>query len=456
MPLSRPATASRRFRWSFAALLAALATLGPFSIDAYLPAFSGIQDSLAASPLEIQQTLSAYLFAFGLMFLFHGALSDSFGRRPVILVALVVYTVASVAAALAVSVQDLIVWRTVQGLSVGAGIVVGRAMIRDLFEPEDAQRLMSMVTLFFGLAPAVAPVIGGWLFVALGWRAIFWFLAAVGLLLVAVGWRFLPETLAHDARHSFHPRVLLRGYEEVGINARFLWLSLAVGFNFNAFFLYIVSAPVFLGVHLGLGPRQYAWLFIPAIAGIMTGAQLSGRAAGRLTPEAHRRARVRIHGGRGAREPRLCAGLPSHGSLGGAPDHGVRPRVRHGDALDLAHHARPLPHPARHGGLAAGLRLGNGEHAHRGRGLARAVARSARPRARHVLDDAAGVRLLAAVFAQRPRPGERAAVAAGLSSGSRAQRRWRQPVSREKKSSTRASTLHAAISMNPARNAAKS
>ncbi len=285
MPLSRPATASRRFRWSFAALLAALATLGPFSIDAYLPAFSGIQDSLAASPLEIQQTLSAYLFAFGLMFLFHGALSDSFGRRPVILVALVVYTVASVAAALAVSVQDLIVWRTVQGLSVGAGIVVGRAMIRDLFEPEDAQRLMSMVTLFFGLAPAVAPVIGGWLFVALGWRAIFWFLAAVGLLLVAVGWRFLPETLAHDARHSFHPRVLLRGYEEVGINARFLWLSLAVGFNFNAFFLYIVSAPVFLGVHLGLGPRQYAWLFIPAIAGIMTGAQLSGRAAGRLTPK---------------------------------------------------------------------------------------------------------------------------------------------------------------------------
>ncbi len=288
-----PATASRRFRWSFAALLAALATLGPFSIDAYLPAFSGIQDSLAASPLEIQQTLSAYLFAFGLMFLFHGALSDSFGRRPVILAALVVYTVASTAAALARDVQGLVAWRAVQGLSVGAGIVVGRAMIRDLFGAEDAQRLMSMVTLFFGLAPAVAPVIGGWLFVGLGWRAIFWFLAAVGLLLVAVGWRFLPETLAPGARHSFHPRVLLRGYEEVGINVRFLLLSLAVGFNFNAFFLYIVSAPVFLGEHLGLGPRQYAWLFVPTIAGIMTGAQLSGRAAGRLT---QRRTIARAYG----------------------------------------------------------------------------------------------------------------------------------------------------------------
>lgn len=276
--------ATRRFRWSFAALLAALATLGPFSVDAYLPAFAGIQLSLSATPLEIQQTLSAYLFAFGLMFLFHGALSDSFGRRPVILVALVVYTVASAGAAMTGSVGGLIGWRIVQGLSVGAGMVVGRAMIRDLFSPEDSQRLMSLVTLFFGLAPAIAPIIGGWLFVGLGWRAIFWFLAAVGLLLVGVGFRFLPETLPAHSRQSFHPLALLKGYEEVGINARFLLLSLAAGFNFNAFFLYIVSAPAFLGEHLHLGPQQYAWLFIPSIAGIMVGAQLSGRAAGRLKP----------------------------------------------------------------------------------------------------------------------------------------------------------------------------
>jgi len=276
--------ASRRFRWSFAALLAGFATLGPFSIDAYLPAFAGIQASLAATPLEIQQTLSAYLFAFGLMFLFHGALSDSFGRRPVILVALAIYAIASVGAALAASVHALIGWRIVQGLSVGAGMVVGSAMIRDLFGPEDAQRLMSLVTLFFGLAPAVAPVIGGWLFVGLGWRAIFWFLAAVGALLVAVGWRFLPETLPMTSRQPFHPVALLKGYEEVGIHARFLLLSLTVGFNFNAFFLYIVSAPVFLGEHLHLGPQEYAWLFLPCILGIMAGAYLSGRAAGRHSP----------------------------------------------------------------------------------------------------------------------------------------------------------------------------
>jgi DHA1 family bicyclomycin/chloramphenicol resistance-like MFS transporter len=277
-------THSRDFRWRFAALLAALSTLGPFSIDAYLPAFAGIQQSLQATPLEIQQTMSGYLFAFGVMFLFHGALSDSFGRRPVILVALVVYTVASIGAALTESVHALILWRVLQGLSVGAGMVVGRAMIRDLFNSEDAQRLMSMVTLFFGLAPAIAPIIGGWLFVGLGWRAVFWFLAAVGVILVAVSLRALPETLPIDARHSFHPVALMQGYREVGINRRFVLLSLAAGFNFNAFFLYIVSAPVFLGEHLKLGPQQYAWLFIPSIAGIMIGARVSGKSAGKVTP----------------------------------------------------------------------------------------------------------------------------------------------------------------------------
>ena len=272
---------SREFRWRFAALLAALSTLGPFSVDAYLPAFAGIQQSLDASTLQMQQTMSAYLFAFGLMFLFHGALSDAFGRRPVILVALVVYTGASIGAAAATTVQGLVIWRVVQGLSVGAGMVVGRAMIRDLFEAEDAQRLMSLVTLFFGLAPAVAPVIGGWLFVGLGWRSIFWFLAIVGFALVAVSAKALPETHPPSARHPFHPIALLKGYEEVGINRRFLLLSIAAGFNFNAFFLYIVSAPVFLGEHLHHGPQQYAWLFIPSITGIMIGAQVSGRSAGK-------------------------------------------------------------------------------------------------------------------------------------------------------------------------------
>jgi DHA1 family bicyclomycin/chloramphenicol resistance-like MFS transporter len=273
----------RGFRIAFAALLGALATLGPFAVDTYLPAFGGMQLALGATPIEMQQTLSAYLLAFGVMFLFHGALSDSFGRKPVIVVALVVFTLASVGAALASTVQALIGWRMLQGVSTGAGIVVGRAMIRDLYNEEDAQRLMSLVTLFFSLAPVVAPVVGGILFAAFGWQSIFWFLAAVGVVLVAAGAKLLRETLPPEHRHPFHPVALLHGYREVGASRRFLFLSLAVGFNFNAFFLYILSAPVFLSTHLGLGPTEYSWLFIPSIAGILVGSQLSGRAAGRLS-----------------------------------------------------------------------------------------------------------------------------------------------------------------------------
>jgi DHA1 family bicyclomycin/chloramphenicol resistance-like MFS transporter len=274
---------TRSFRIAFAALLGALATLGPFSVDTYLPAFGGMQEALGATPIEMQQTLSAYLLAFGVMFLFHGALSDSFGRKPVIVISLAVFTFASVGAALADNVHTLILWRMVQGVSTGAGIVVGRAMIRDLYQEEDAQRLMSMVTLFFALAPVVAPIVGGYLFESLGWRSIFWFLVAVGLVLVVTGATFLKETLPVEHRHAFHPRALLHGYREVGVNPSFLLLSLAVGFNFNAFFLYILSAPMFLSTHLGLAPTKYSWLFIPSIAGILVGSQLSGRAAGRLT-----------------------------------------------------------------------------------------------------------------------------------------------------------------------------
>jgi len=273
----------RGFRIAFAAMLGALAMLGPFSVDTYLPAFAGMQAALHATPVEMQQTLSAYLLSFGFMFLFHGAISDSFGRKPVIVFSLAVFVFSSVGAALAESVQALILWRVLQGTSTGAGFVVGRAMIRDLYDEEDAQRLMSMVTLFFALAPVVAPIIGGLLFEAFGWQSIFWFLAGVGAVLVVAGARLLRETLPEENRHPFHPAALVAGYREVGANRPFLLLSLAAGFNFNAFFLYILSAPMFLGTHLGLGPTEFSWLFIPSIAGILVGSQLSGRAAGKLT-----------------------------------------------------------------------------------------------------------------------------------------------------------------------------
>ena len=136
-------------------LLASLGALGPFAIDTYLPAFAGIAASLEATPVQMQQTLSSYLFGFAAMNLFHGALADSFGRRPVVLWGVGLFTLASIGCVLSQSIGWLIASRTVQGLAAGAGMVVSRAIIRDLFEPADAQRVMSQVTIFFGVAPAV-------------------------------------------------------------------------------------------------------------------------------------------------------------------------------------------------------------------------------------------------------------------------------------------------------------
>src|SRR6186713_1316074 len=169
--------------------------LGPFSIDTYLPAFTGIAKAIGASPVEMQQTLSAYLFGFAIMNLFHGALSDSFGRRPVVLAGLVVFTLASVGCALSQSIGALVSFRALQGMCSGGGIVVSRAVIRDMFPPADAQRVMSQVTIYFGVAPAIAPIVGGFLFVHADWHSIFWFLTAVGVVLWIANYKLLPETL---------------------------------------------------------------------------------------------------------------------------------------------------------------------------------------------------------------------------------------------------------------------
>ena len=271
-------------RWALAVLLACLGMLGPFSIDTYLPAFSGIAVAIGATPVEMQQTLSAYLFGFALMNLFHGALSDSFGRRPVVLWGLVVFTLASAGCAMSQHIGALVFFRVVQGMSAGAGIVISRAVIRDMFPPADAQRVMSQVTIYFGVAPAVAPMVGGFLFVHVGWHSIFWFLTAVGVVLWAANYKLLPETLHLSQRQSFNARNLMSGYREMGSSPRFMMLVLASGIPFNGMFMYVLSAPVFLGEHLGLAPGQFFWFFMLTISGIMGGAWLSGRMAGRVKP----------------------------------------------------------------------------------------------------------------------------------------------------------------------------
>jgi DHA1 family bicyclomycin/chloramphenicol resistance-like MFS transporter len=265
-----------------AVLLALLAMIGPFSIDTYLPAFPAMGAALQATPVQIQQTLTAYLLPFALMMLWHGAISDALGRRRVILFGLAVYTLASLLCALANRLELLLLGRVLQGLSAGAGTVIGRAVIRDLHEGPSAQRLMAHVSMMFAIAPAIAPILGGWLHGLLGWQAIFFFLALFGgCLWLAVLLR-LPETLPAEVRQPLHPLTLWYAYREVFADRAFVGLSLALAFNFNGMFLYVLSAPVFLIQHLQLTPQDFAWLFLPSVIGMMLGSFLSGRLAGRL------------------------------------------------------------------------------------------------------------------------------------------------------------------------------
>ena len=279
------ATLWRFPRWTLAVLLAVLGMLGPFSIDTYIPAFSGIARSLGATPVEMQQTLSAYLFGFAFMNLFHGAMADSFGRRPVVLWGIAVFTLASAGCALSQSIGQLVFFRALQGLSTGAGIVVSRAVIRDMFPPAQAQKVMSQVTIYFGVAPALAPIVGGWLFVHTGWHSIFWFLTGVGAVLWTANFRYLPETLHVSQRQPFEVKHLMRGYWQLGSSPRFLLLALASGVPFNGMFLYVLSAPAFLGDHLQLQPTEFFWFFVLTISGIMSGAWVSGRMAGKVAPK---------------------------------------------------------------------------------------------------------------------------------------------------------------------------
>jgi DHA1 family bicyclomycin/chloramphenicol resistance-like MFS transporter len=275
---ARPMPSNR----AMAIMLAALAMLGPFSVDTYLPAFPNIEASLNATPVQVQQSLTAYMFSFAVMILWHGALSDAFGRRNIILGSLAVFAVASLGCAAAHSIEYLWAFRILQGISAGAGVVIGRAIIRDLHGGAAATRLLSLVTMIFSLAPAIAPILGGWIVKLLDWRSVFLFLFLYAVLLLWYCYKRLPETLPPESRQAFNVQFLMQSYGQV-LRSRLFYLKAGtVAFNFAGLFLYVAAAPVFITQHLGLGPDGFGWQFIPAVAGIFLGAFTANRLAGKM------------------------------------------------------------------------------------------------------------------------------------------------------------------------------
>ena len=274
---------SARERMKFTCLMAALTMLGPFSIDTYLPAFPAMQAALPATEVQMQLTLTVYFIGFAIVSLFHGAISDSIGRKPVIVGTLCVHAAASVGCALSGSIESLLLFRALQGCFAGAGFVVGRAVVRDIFTGNEAQRQLSRIQMLFAAAPIIAPILGGWLVAHLLWPSIFWFLAAFGVLLTVWSVIGLPESHPPKHRLPLAIKPLARTYWRIFFNKTFQTLAAIPGINFVGFFVYIAGAPAFLIRHLELTTKDFAVLFVPGITGITLAAYCSGRFAGRMS-----------------------------------------------------------------------------------------------------------------------------------------------------------------------------
>jgi DHA1 family bicyclomycin/chloramphenicol resistance-like MFS transporter len=265
----------------FAAILSMIA---PFSINTYLPSFPDIEREFGISRAILSQSLGVYLFAFAVSTLFWGPLADRLGRRLVILVSMTVYTLASIGCALADNAEMFMFLRILQGLSASGGVIAARAMIRDAHSAEAARRAMAQAILWFSIAPAIAPILGGWLHEMFGWRSVFWFLCSFGCLMILMA-IFTPETLGEDDRRSIHPATVVRTYISALLHKQFPALIFSWSLAFAGQFLYVAGAPTVIYDFLGLGPDDFGWLFLPLVTGLILGALISDRLTHRWSAE---------------------------------------------------------------------------------------------------------------------------------------------------------------------------
>lgn len=264
--------------------LGALTAFGPLSLDMYLPGLPELARDLGVSAATAQLTLVACMVGLAAGQLLAGPLSDARGRRRPLLAGLALYALASALCALAPSIWTLLPLRFLQGAAGAAGIVIARAVVRDLHEGEAAARFYALLTLVNGLAPIVAPIAGGQLLGVTDWRGIFWVLAAIGVALLAVGWRFVPETLPPAERHGGGLRAMTGVFGRLLRDRVFVGYTLAQGLGAAMMFCYIAGSPFVLQEIHGLSEQQFSVVFAVNALGIVLFAQASARLAGRLGP----------------------------------------------------------------------------------------------------------------------------------------------------------------------------
>lgn len=261
----------------FILTVALLSMTGPFTIDTYLPSFPTIEAEFQISRALMSQTIGFYLVAAAFSTLFWGPLSDRIGRKSVILTTLGLYLVASLGCAIASDYSSFLLFRILQGMSASGGMIAGRAMIRDAHDSHQAHRALAYVMMLFGLAPAIAPIIGGWLHDAFGWRSVFYFLALYGFIIFLMTVFFLQETLAKTDQQSFHPLSVAKVYWRSLTHSRFLTLILALGTSFGGLFIYIAGSPTVIYDFLHLSSTEFGYQFVPMTAGIIAGSFTSGK-----------------------------------------------------------------------------------------------------------------------------------------------------------------------------------
>lgn len=269
---------------ALAALLGALTALGPLGVDMYLPAFPAMGADLGASPGAVQRTLAAFLFGMAAGQLVMGPLSDRYGRRVPLFGGLALFSLASIGCALAASAEALTWLRLLQALGGCAGMVAARAVVRDLFDERGAVRMMASLMLVMGAAPILAPMLGSLVLEFVGWRAIFWFLAAYGVAALLLVLRFLPESLPPERRRRDGPAAILAVYLQILRDRRFLAHALAGAVPMVGLFAYLVASPhVLMGVH-GLDPLTYGIAFGSNAFGLILASQVVARLVRRVAP----------------------------------------------------------------------------------------------------------------------------------------------------------------------------
>jgi DHA1 family bicyclomycin/chloramphenicol resistance-like MFS transporter len=263
-------------------LLGALVAVGPLSIDTYLPAFPAMQDALGVTASQVQLTLTACLAGLALGQLITGPLSDRFGRRRPLVFSFSMYIVASLLCALAPSIAALTALRLVQGLAGGAGMVISQAVVRDLRTGPEAVRLQSSLMLIIGLAPILAPLLGGQLLTFTSWRGIFVALAGVAAaiaLMVALG---LKETLPPERRETHGLGATLRTLGRLTREPSLMGYALVSGLTFGAIFASVSASPFVLQDIYGASPQLFSLMFAANGIGLVAASQVNGRLAGTI------------------------------------------------------------------------------------------------------------------------------------------------------------------------------